>query len=531
MRVKYFNTAGPCDPELHYMLPAGPRLPQARELIEMDRYFVVHAPRQTGKTTTLGVLELELRAEGSAVALTVSCEAASVAGDDFGAAELVLLDDLREAARSAGLEGAELPPEPWPEAAPGARLGAALSAWAARCPRPLVLFFDEIDAMRGQSLLSVLRQLRNGHNMRPKRHPFPNAVALCGLRDVRDYKAASGGEPSRLGTASPFNISVRSLRMGDFTCEEVAGLYAQHTAATGQEFRPEAVARAFEVTCGQPWLVNALAYEITREMRIPPEDPITAEHVDQARERLIRARATHLDSLVAKLQEPRVRRVMEPMIAGTFSYADDTFDDDVSYVRDLGLIAQGLPLRVANPIYREVVLRVLGGPAESFVLAEPRSFVLPDGRFDLPRLLREFTGFWREHGEVLVRGTVYHEAACHIVLMAYLQRLVNGGGYLDREYATGTGRLDVLIRWPYQGPDGDRRVQREALEVKLWHPGRPDPHDQGLEQLDGYLDRLGLDTGVLVVFDRRPQAPAWHERTTLGSAATPRGRKVTVLRA
>ncbi len=110
----------------------------------------------------------------------------------------------------------------WTQASEADLLAAALAAWARVCPRPLVLFFDEIDALRGQSLISVLRQLRAGFTDRPA--AFPASVALCGLRDVRDYHprnrfaiprvpgAASGGDPSRLGTSSPFNIKLRPTR-------------------------------------------------------------------------------------------------------------------------------------------------------------------------------------------------------------------------------------------------------------------------------------------------------------------------------
>ncbi|MDA0636927.1 hypothetical protein OUY22_26265 [Nonomuraea sp. MCN248] len=138
--------------------------------------------------------------------------------------------------------------------------------------------------------------------------------------------------------------------------------------------------------------------------------------------------------------------------------------------------------------------------------------------------------FWREHGEVLIRQENYHEAACQIILMAFLHRLVNGGGQLDREYAAGTKRLDVLVRWPYTGPDGVRLVQREAMELKVWRAGKDDPLSEGLSQLDGYLDRLSLTAGVLVIFDRRPEAPPWKERGCFEQAATPSGRQVTVLR-
>jgi AAA domain len=528
--VKYFNTAGPCIPELHYMVPPESRLPDARRLIGQGQYFVLHAPRQTGKTTTLAALARALTAEGRHAALHFSCETAEVAGDDFGLAELQVLSSVREMARIQGLAQELLPPSPWPEEAPGRRVFAALSAWAGRCPRPLALFFDEIDALRGESLRSVLRQLRDGYQSRPR--SFPASLVLCGLRDVRDYKVASGGNPNRLGTASPFNISVRSLRIGDFSFAEVAELYGQHTAETGQEFTPEALERAFAYSQGQPWLTNALAREVIEEMGVEPPNPITFDHIDEAKERLILARATHLDSLVDKLSEPRVRRVMEPLIAGDLpDEADNTYNDDVRYIQDLGLIAPNRPLRVTNPIYREVIVRVLSTRTEDVITADPRAFVLPDGRLDFRKLLEEFAAFWKQHGEILTTRSSYQESAPQLVMMGFLQRIINGGGYIDREYGVGRGRIDLLIRKPYTGADGHRLVQREAIELKVWRPRHADPLIEGLVQLDGYLDGLDLDTGTLVIFDRRPSAPPVGERTAFSSEHAPSGRTITLLRA
>jgi hypothetical protein len=523
--VKYFNTAGPCLPGQHYMLPPGPRLPDAPRLIAQGQYFVVHAPRQTGKTTTLLALTRELCAEGGRVVLYVSIGSAAATGDDYTAAELIVLDRIRLAALGQDLAPDLLPPDPWPEASPGSRLYVGLSRWAARCPLPIVLFLDEIDALAGPSLISVLQQLRDGFPGRPRQ--FPASVVLCGLRDVRDYKAASGGDPARLRSASPFNIKVASLRIDDFTCDQVGALYSQHTAETGQEFLPEAVDRAFGYTQGQPWLVNALAREIIEEMRIEPPAAITADQVDEAKERLILARATHLDSLVAKLAEPRVQRIIEPLIAGTLASDDATYNEDVSYVRDLGLIAPSRPIAVANSIYREVIARVLGDRTADAITAKPQSFLLPDGRLDFQKVLAGFADFWRENGEILTSEVSYHEAAPQLVLMAYLQRIVNGGGYIDREYGVGRGRIDLLIRKPF----GDGQVQREAVEMKVWRPGTRDPLDDGLDQLDGYLDRLGLDTGTLVIFDRRHDAAAIPDRTRFVTERSPSGRTITLLRA
>jgi hypothetical protein len=510
------------------MLSPAERLPQARVLIEMDRYFVLHAPRQTGKTTALRALASHVTAEDGTAALMFSCERAKAAGDDYAAAESLLLDSLREAAARSGWPEEQLPPAPWPQVTPGSRFGAALSEWCHLSPRRVVLFLDEIDALQGTSMVSILSQLRDGHNARHEGRPFPASVVLCGLRDVRDYKVASGGDPGRSNPVSPFNIIAESLRLGDFTADEIAELYDQHTRATGQEFTKDAVDRVFELTQGQPWLVNALAFEIVFQMGVT--GAITAGQVEDAKERLIRKRATHLDALVARLHEPRVERVIEPIVAGTWPGTDTCFDDDVSYVHDLGLIRGTRELEIANPIYREVLLRVLGDRTERFVRADPYSFVLPDGRFDLPRMLEEFVVFWREHGEVLIRQEGYHEAACQIILMAFLHRLVNGGGLLDREYAAGTKRLDVLVRRPYTGPGGERLMQREAMELKVWRAGENDPKPDGLAQLDRYLDRLSLSTGVLVIFNRCPEAPPWKERGGFEQATTPSGRHVTVLR-
>lgn len=511
------------------MLPPEPRLPGARELIDQSRYFVVHAPRQTGKTTTLVALATDLDAEGRHVPLVFSCEQARWAADDIDAAESLILQEI--AAESAAREFAPelMPPSPWPDAPTGSRLRAGLAAWAKRCPLPVALFFDEIDALRGNSLISVLSQLRAGHNARP--NPFPASVVLCGLRDVRDYRAAAGGNPERLGTSSPFNVAVRSLRMSDFTRDQVAELYGQHTADTGQEFTTEAIDRAFNYSQGQPWLVNAIAYEITGEMGVRPPEPITAAHVDEAKERLILARATHLDYLATRLAEPRVERVIQPLIAGEFVSNDPTYNDDVSYVRDLGLVGEGRPIAVANPIYKEVIVRVLAEQASDAITVEPRSFLLPDGRLDFAKLLAEFAAFWREHGEILTQGENYHEVAPQLVFMAFLQRVVNGGGYVDREYGVGRGRVDLLVRKPYVDADGKPAVQREAIELKVRRQSQGNPLKDGLAQLDDYLTRLDLDAVTLIIFDRRPSALRKRSNPQLSRLSTASGRDITLLSA
>jgi ABC-type ATPase with predicted acetyltransferase domain len=140
------------------------------------------------------------------------------------------------------------------------------------------------------------------------------------VRDVRDYRIYSSEGREMITGGSAFNIKAESLRMGDFTQPEVETLvYQQHTTATGQIFTPEALALAWELTQGQPWLVNALAYEVTSKLCRDRGVAITAVDILTAKENLIQRRETHLDQLIDKLQEERVRRVISPMLEGETS--------------------------------------------------------------------------------------------------------------------------------------------------------------------------------------------------------------------
>jgi hypothetical protein len=515
---RHFNTAGPCDPADHYMLPPERRLPEVRGLVDQKGYFVVHAPRQVGKTTALLALAKTLTAEARYAALLVSMETGAAFPDDVGAAELAILTEWRMAARHQ--LSTTLQPPPWPDAAPGSRIGAALEAWAAASPRPLVIFLDEIDALRDEVLVSVLRQLRAGHKYRPK--GFPWALGLVGLRDVQDYKVASGGS-ERLHTASPFNIKVESLTMRDFTAVEVAELYAQHTSETGQRFESAALDRAFQLTRGQPWLVNALARQTVQTLVPDRATSVTAAHIDRARDVLVERQDTHLDSLAERLRDPRVRSVIEPMIQG--ENLASMAPDDLRFVLDLGLARENAEgaFEVANPIYREIIARQLTATLRASLPKITPTWLDAGGRLDADKLLDAFVAFWLRHGEALLGSSPYNEAAPHLVLMAFLQRVVNGGGRIEREYAIGSRRLDLCVEF-----QGDKL----GIEVKTWRDSDKtgDPTVEGLPQLDGYLARLGVGRGWLVLFDQRKNIAPLPDRMKRETVTTEGGRRVELVR-
>ena len=494
--VRKFNTTGPVVPSKHYNIPPLERvdLDSVLSLIHDENYFTLHAPRQTGKTSTLLALRdlLNNGTEGPYRCVYVNVESAQVAGDDVGRAMRTILGRLATFARLAlgddFVEG--IREEVLESFGPDGALEEVLVRWASADARPLVLLIDEIDALVGDTLLSVLRQLHSGYTLRPT--SFPQSVILCGVRNLRDYRIPSGSK-DYTGTGA-FNISARTLRLSDFTRHEVQLLLEQHTAERGQEFMSEAVACVWTQTQGQPWLVNALCDRACFASDAPRDQAVTAADIQAAQEQLIDDRVVHLDQLTDKLQEDRVRRVIEPMLTGSDWPAFT--DQDLEYVRDLGLIARDDPLRISNPIYAEAVPRHLTHAVQAGLPIQAAWYVDADSGLNLSKLLEDFGDFFRQHSEHWEQRFLKYEAAPQLLLQAYLQKVINSGGQMIREYGLGRGRTDLLITWP-RGP----RHRRFVVECRVLRRGLESTIREGVEQTAGYVDRSGAQEGHLVVFD------------------------------
>ena len=133
-------------------------------------------------------------------------------------------------------------------------------------------------------------------------------------------------------------------------------------------------------------------------------------------------------------------------------------------------------------------------------------YVRADGQLDLPKLLAAFQQFFRENSEIWLERFDYKEAGPHLLMQAFLQRIVNGGGRVDREYGLGRGRTDLLVVWFHPGG-----VQRAVIELKLLHRSLAATLAEGLAQTWEYADRCGAAEAHLVIFDRRADV-TWDER-------------------
>ena len=504
--TRWFNIAGPCFAAEHYMIPPERRAREAVTLIDQGRWFSLVSGRQTGKTTVVQHLARQLSAPGDRLVLWVDLETARGLEEPAAAFPVILAAFQRTLARDA-------PELVRPETevsrlltVPEEALVGYLGGLCAASPRPLVLLFDEADVLAGPAMVSFLTQLRAVYLARAAQ-AAPRSVVLIGTRAIRDYVVGEDGRRRVpwLGTASPFNVTVENVTLPAFTAAEVEELVQQHTTETGQRFEPDAIARIYALSAGHPWLVNALADQATRRDVPDRSVAITREHIDAAKETLILERRTHLDSLLARLREPRVRRILDPMLAGA-RVSGELLHDDLAYVMGLGLVrVHAGQVEIANPIYREVLPRALAFEQQIQIHEQAAWYLTPDGKLDMRRLLEAWQVFWRRDGHLAAEGFGYRESGPHLMLMAFLQRVVNGGGHIEREYALGRGALDLSITW---------RTQRIAVEVKLRRDTETEA--EALEQLARYLDHLGLDEGWLVLFDLRAKTP-WEERLFIRS--------------
>ncbi len=202
------------------------------------------------------------------------------------------------------------------------------------------------------------------------------------------------------------------------------------------------------------------------------------------------------------MQAPRVRRIVEPVMLGATITRDD-FNDDLRFVLDLGiLIEKDGALVPANPMYAEIIGRYLSyGTQQNVRMLVPENPWVRDDGLDMVGLMTAFQQFWRENADEKAVPFQYREAYPHLVLQAFLQRVINGGGQIVREMALGSGRLDLGVH--FRGAVYAVEVKTAALYAKS--------HEKAHGQILRYMDRLGVSEGWLVVADSDLTKP-WDDK-------------------
>jgi hypothetical protein len=535
------------------MVPALPRLPDVNDMIDGEFYFVLHAPRQSGKTTYLKALTDKINSDGlyyatyCALHSLRSTEDAKTAMDEV-VAEInagILFSKINKIKKLAFSFNSK----PY-MSSPNIKVRLLFTELCQALDRELVVFFDEADCLLEKPLISFLSQIKEGFLCRydsPDTR-FPRSMALVGIRDIKDYLSKVRSESESKGPGSPFNVKRESLTLTDFSLQDITHLYGQHTAETGQIFEPEAVSRAWHLSEGQPWLVNALADDvIVRRFNRDLSKVVTATDIERASQDLILRHDSHFDSLVDRLMEPRIRKVIEPVIIGSRSFPKTVSKDDVKYVIDLGLLKKdpdkGVSFKASNPIYGELIHRALSWNIQNTMPEELANQWMDGTRLDMNGLLKAFQVYWRENSEasekandkeIFMENLVHDqvdqiltnrmiatefrihdeivkiikdnitglssEDIPHLVLNAFLQRVMNGAAdYIHRECSLRRSKVDILVSY---------KNIRYPIELKI---KGAKSREKYYEQLFGYMDKCGSPVGWLIIFNMNPKTN-WNDK-------------------
>ena len=500
--MREFNSTGLCVPERHYMVDISDRVAQMRAMVERGDYFCVNRARQYGKTTTLAALRRALAGDFEVVSLDFQA---------LGHASFATEGAFVSSFCRIVLDRWDAPPVPSParedlQALARDRSGAALlddlfgalRGWLLASTRPVVLIIDEVDsATNNQVFLDFLAQLRLQYLGREENPAYPafRSVILAGVTDVRHLKAKIRPD-DQAKVNSPWNIAADfRVEMG-FSRQDVEGMLSGFEAdrATGMDVCTVA-AELVAWTGGYPFLVSRLC-QLVDERGLAWD----AAGVDAAVRLLLNERNTLFDSLAGKLEaypelDSTLRRIL--MDGERIPYAPD--QDDIAQLEMYGFVTRGSDnaVRIANRIFETrlydlfVVEDKLAGSPMYTAGDLGRSKFVRDGRLDMCAVLE---GFRRTYVEVFgppEEGERFGEFDGRRQFLLYLKPIINGTGnyYIEAQTRDQT-RTDVIV---------DYLGERFVVELKVWR-GRS-RHEEGEEQLRGYLEHFGLAVGYLLSFN------------------------------
>jgi AAA+ ATPase superfamily predicted ATPase len=511
----FFNTAGPVNTNDHYCINPLMRfdIKEIMRLIEQKKYFVLYAPRHSGKTSCLIALANHLNKRGKYNCLYLNIESVYTSNSDLKTSMKGILSELSSRARDylGDTFPEKIATKVLEDKGPNLALNELLTLWTKASTKPIVLFFDEIDSIGGELLESLLRQIRSGYDKRPKF--FPHSIILCGIEDLR-YKKITETEEGVITGGSVFNIEAKSLRLQNFNVDEVRALLHPYSKEAGIAIKEEVYQKLWDITNGLPWIVNALAYEICFEM-IPRKKDIQAikvQHVEEAAENLIQRREIHLKNLVDKLNEDRIRKIITAMLLGS-DFPKDVSEEDLRYIYYLGLInLKAGEVDIANEIYREVIPRALIYPTQMLIRYNLSWYMEKDGSLNIRKILRLFQVFFKKHYDQWVRRFSYKEAGASLLLQAFLQRIIDGGGKIERKYGLGRGYTTLIIKWPYKD-----EIQKAVIDIHYLTRGFKELAKDSMETMVETLKTMSINNGHLIIFNPNPD-DFWEQKVSTTKA-------------
>ena len=503
--MKIFNTAGPVNMPFHYKIDPLHRwdLNDILLHIKLERYFILHAPRQTGKTSSLLALQEYLNNSGEYFAIYATFELGQACVHNVKDGVKAIISQIKSRAEDKVSEIKNLNIFDIVETA-GAEnaLKSFLSKICDISKKPVVLLADEVNTLIGDTLISVLRQLKDIYEDNDTN--LPVSMILCCVKDLKDEMIKTS-KHEIINSGSILNIDTESLTMRNFSKDEINHLLQQHTECIEQRFNDKCLDVVFNYTDGQPWLVNALLEEATSDIKENrnPSVTITPEILETAKQNLVISKEIHLDQIVNKLDRDWMKRIILPMILGEKAEQQES---DIKKCIELNLVKYiNNCYQIANPIYKDIIIDELTNLGfDNFLHKFRINSLNHDGSLNVKQILNILKEFWNEESDIpicYVRG--YQDATPQLFVQAFLRRVANGNGFVNREYGLGKGRTDIMLKWQYD-KEGQTIYQKIVMELKVIN--QKQSYDklkqQAIEQTAKYAKTCGTKEAHILIFDR-----------------------------
>jgi hypothetical protein len=503
--AKKFNITGKCHPTKHYMADVSGKLAQIRKMVEEGDYFVINRPRQYGKTTMLYTLTDLLTKSENYVAFNISFE--GIGDAIFQDEKLFSIGFVELLAKSAEVYAPKL--KKWLNEIAGQThnlkaVSNIITLLVKKAKKQVVLLIDEVDkSSNNQLFVSFLAMLRNKY-LENDLHKTFHSVILAGVHDVKSLKLKIRPDEEQKYN-SPWNIAADFKVDMNLNPHEIKPMLDDYVTEKGVKMDTQFMSeRLFYYTSGYPFLVSKLCKIMDEEIAsIKETGEWTDKNLEIAVKQLIGEGNANFDTLTKNLEnnENLYRLVYSVAIDGenvSFNIHEPANNIGLLY----GIFANKNRLAIHNRIYNEVIINYMTAKMNRIQLAEGADFgsgfTNPDKKsLNMAAILQKFQAFMREQYSKKDRKFLEHNG--RLVFLAFMKPILNGHGFDFKEaQISEERRLDVTITY-YQ--------HKYVAELKIWRGQAA--HEEGLNQLSDYLDRLALTEGYLVIFDHK-EIKSWH---------------------
>lgn len=300
---KYFNTAGLCVPDLHYMVKIDNKIKQIDKLISKGSYFTINRPRQFGKTTTLNTLEMNL--ESKYLVISISFEGF---GDIIFTNEKdfcnKFIDLMEYSLEFQGKEYISILTSLNINIKNLGDLSRLITLFIKNVNKDVVLIIDEVDkSSNNQLFLSFLGMLRNKYLLKATKKDLTfRSVILAGVHDVKTLKIKLRTDDETKYN-SPWNIAVNFKVDMSFNSSEIESMLIEYCVDNNLEMDTKLLAdKLYYYTSGYPFLVSRICQIIDEDILEENRVSWSIELIDLGLKRLLKEESTLFDDLFKNIE-------------------------------------------------------------------------------------------------------------------------------------------------------------------------------------------------------------------------------------